>query len=238
MSGATAEQGMATRTNYKEIEASCDSGFSTDTEADTFSDSDVSPPSKNEVTLQKCDIQDSAEEPEFPLNRTWSFYYLNNKSKNWDERISKVADISTVQQFWRVYNHIKLPTHISVGCDLMFFQSNVEPKWENPENCEGGRLVIEMTKEFRNEVLITNWINTLLGLIGESCDVEGVATCYGVQFQSRRKMDKISLWVGSGHSRNEIKNLGSWFLDGVRHIVGDKVKYNLHTSSAGKTTSR
>ena len=68
--------------------------------------------------------------------------------------------------------------------------SDVEPKWENEQNCNGGRLVIEMTKDFRNENLVSNWLNTLLGLIGEHSNVDGVATCYGVQFQSRRKMDK------------------------------------------------
>jgi translation initiation factor 4E len=164
---------------------------------------------------------------------------LNNASKNWDERINKVADVKTVQDFWTSYGRIKLPTHISVGCDLMFFQSDIEPKWENEENRTGGRLVIEIKKEHRNEMLIGNWLNTLLGLIGENCSVDGVAKCYGVQFQSRRKMDKLSLWVASGYNRNEIMNLGAWFKEGAdkASINSGKVKYHLHASQAGKTTS-
>ena len=100
-------------------------------------------------------------------------------------------------------------------------------------------MVIEIKKEHRNEMLIGNWLNSLLGLIGENCNVEGVAKCYGVQFQSRRKMDKLSLWVASGHSRNEVMNLGAWFKEGAdkQSINSGKVKYHLHASQAGKTTS-
>ena len=129
------------------------------------------------------------------------------------------------------------PTHCSTANQNLF--SDIEPKWENEENRTGGRLVIEIKKEHRNEMLIGNWLNTLLGLIGENCNVEGVAKCYGVQFQSRRKMDKLSLWVASGHSRNEVMNLGAWFKEGAdkQSINSGKVKYHLHASQAGKTTS-
>jgi translation initiation factor 4E len=221
--------------------ASCDSGFSTDSDELSFSGDEaslspvLSPVPKEEEKSLTC--QENV--PEFPLNRSWTWYYLSNTSKDWDERINKIAEVKTVNDFWKTYGHIKLPTHISVGCDLMFFQSDIEPKWENEENRTGGRLVIEIKKEHRNEMLIGNWLNTLLGLIGENCSVPQVAKCYGVQFQSRRKMDKLSLWVASGHSRNEIMNLGAWFKEGANKasINSGKVKYHLHASQAGKTTS-
>ena len=94
--------------------------------------------------------------------------------------------------------------------------SDIEPKWECPENRQGGRLVAEMTKEHRNDCMSTNWLNTILGLIGEECAHENVARCVGVQFQSRKKMDKISMWVASGHSKIEIKNLGGFMLGEFR----------------------
>lgn len=203
-----------------EAQGSCDSGISSDYES--FSDEDK--------------VIESGSLTELPLNRNWNFYYLTN-CKDWDERIKTIGTIKTVQQFWSIYNHVKLPTHISVGCDLMLFQSDIEPKWENEANREGGRLVVEMSKSDRNDVMIANWLNTILGLIGEHCSVPHVAKCYGVQFQSRRKADKISLWVASGHTKDEIKNLGAWFLEGLKSIQGDKVKYNSHLSQSGKTTS-
>jgi len=234
------EQGSDRLFQKRASNASCDSGFSTDSDELSFSGDESS--SSPVVTPQpEADQSEPAnlDPSELALTRSWTWYYLNNQSKNWDERINKIAEVKTVEDFWKTYGRIKLPTHISVGCDLMFFQSDIEPKWENEENRTGGRLVIEIKKEHRNEMLIGNWLNTLLGLIGENCNVEGVAKCYGVQFQSRRKMDKLSLWVASGHSRNEVMNLGAWFKEGAdkQSINSGKVKYHLHASQAGKTTS-
>jgi translation initiation factor 4E len=230
--------------DFKDTEASCDSGFSTDSDELSFSGDESPSPVVTPQPTEEESANDQSEAAnldasELPLSRSWTWYYLNNQSKNWDERINKIAEVKTVEDFWKTYGRIKLPTHISVGCDLMFFQTDIEPKWENEENRTGGRLVIEIKKEHRNEMLIGNWLNTLLGLIGENCNVEGVAKCYGVQFQSRRKMDKLSLWVASGHSRNEVMNLGAWFKEGAdkQSINSGKVKYHLHASQAGKTTS-
>jgi hypothetical protein len=82
------------------------------------------------VTPQPTEESDQSEAAnldasELPLSRSWTWYYLNNQSKNWDERINKIAEVKTVEDFWKTYGRIKLPTHISVGCDLMFFQRYV-----------------------------------------------------------------------------------------------------------------
>merc|ERR1712035_262042 len=95
-----------------EPQASCDSGISSDYEESSSSDVE--------------NISSKVPAIELPLNRNWNFYFLSN-CKDWEERIKKISTISTVQQFWSVYNHVKLPTHISVGCDLMLFQSDIEP---------------------------------------------------------------------------------------------------------------
>ena len=89
---------------------------------------------------------------------------------------------------------MKATEQISYQKYKMTIFSDIEPKWENEANREGGRLVVEMSKSDRNEVMIANWLNTILGLIGEHCSVENVAKCYGVQFQSRRKGTVISLF--------------------------------------------
>lgn len=225
---------------FKENEASCDSGFSTDSDENenvSFSSTEAGSTGV-EVVEEGVQVAAKVEDaPDMPLNRSWSFYYLNS-IKNWDERIKLIAKIDTIQQFWKVYSHVKLPTHISQGCDLLFFQSNVEPKWENAENCEGGRWMVEISRSDRNENLVSNWLSLMLGLIGEQPNVEGVARCYGVQFQSRKKEDKLSIWVASGHTRSEVMNLGQWFKEELNsHFKGDKVKFHLHKSQIAKNTS-
>ena len=108
--------------------ASCDSGFSTDSDELSFSgDESPSPVVTPQPTESANDQSEAAnlDASELPLSRSWTWYYLNNQSKNWDERINKIAEVKTVEDFWKTYGRIKLPTHISVGCDLMFFQRYV-----------------------------------------------------------------------------------------------------------------
>ena len=106
--------------------ASCDSGFSTDSDELSFSgDESPSPVVTPQPTESDQSEAANLDASELPLSRSWTWYYLNNQSKNWDERINKIAEVKTVEDFWKTYGRIKLPTHISVGCDLMFFQRYV-----------------------------------------------------------------------------------------------------------------
>jgi translation initiation factor 4E len=227
---------------FKETEASCDSGFSTDSDENEnvsfiSTDAGVEVDSNSSGRSDAVNLDKVEDAPDMPLSRSWSFYYLNSEKK-WDQRIKLISKIETIQEFWNVYNHVKLPTHISQGCDLLFFQSDIEPKWENAENCEGGRWMVEISRSDRNENLVSNWLSIILDLIGEHLAVEGVAKCYGIQFQSRKKEDKLSIWVGSGHTRAEVMNLGQWFKEGLNgHFKGDKVKFHLHKSQIAKNTS-
>ena len=70
-------------------------------------------------------------------------------------------------EFWALYQHLKLPQHLSQGCDYLVFRSGVEPYWESEHNKNGGRWNLEIKKAQRNEQLNDKWLNTLLALIGE-----------------------------------------------------------------------
>ena len=68
------------------------------------------------------------------------------------ERLVYVTSFNTVQGFWAVYQHLKLPSHLRQGCDYMFFRSGIQPYWESKENKNGGRfaekLVLLIVKSF------------------------------------------------------------------------------------------
>ena len=55
------------------------------------------------------------------------------------KRLVYVTSFNTVQGFWAVYQHLKLPSHLRQGCDYMFFRSGIQPYWESKENKNGGR---------------------------------------------------------------------------------------------------
>jgi len=71
--------------------------------------------------------------------------------------------------------------------------------WEDPQNCDGGRWILNVEKKFRTTSLDVYWLNTLLALIGDQFMEEGQYV-NGVWVNVRAKGDKISLWTK--HSKN------------------------------------
>jgi translation initiation factor 4E len=89
---------------------------------------------------------------------------------------------------------MQLVSKISLGCDYMFFKKGIPPMWEDPQNCDGGRWVLNLEKRFHNTSLDVYWLNILLALIGEQFD-EDSEFVNGIWVNVRARGDKISLWT-------------------------------------------
>ena len=59
-----------------------------------------------------------------PLKHSWTFWYFNMNldSENWDEKLLKVVDVNTVEDFWSVYHHMEDVSRIESGCDYALFK--------------------------------------------------------------------------------------------------------------------
>lgn len=82
----------------------------------------------------------------------------------------QITTFDTVEDFWSLYNHIKLPTEIRNGNDYSLFKNNIRPMWEDEQNKNGGRWVINLPKNFRHNELDKLWLEVILCLIGEAFD--------------------------------------------------------------------
>ena len=59
-----------------------------------------------------------------PLKHSWTFWYfdMNGGAANWDENLKKIVDVSTVEDFWAVYHHMKEVSQLDSGCDYSLFK--------------------------------------------------------------------------------------------------------------------
>ena len=44
---------------------------------------------------------------------------------------------------YSIFNHIKMPSMLTTGCDYSVFKSDIKPMWEDPTNKNGGRWLIK-----------------------------------------------------------------------------------------------
>lgn len=169
---------------------------------------------------------------DFELTSAWDIYFSRNDKENWDERLVYVGTFKTVKEFWALYQHLKLPQHLSQGCDYLVFRSGVEPYWESEHNKNGGRWNLEIKKAQRNEQLNDKWLNTLLALIGEQLSDE-ISCVNGAMVQSRKQQDRISVWTRC--TETPAKRVGFHYQQAVQSQTG--LKFQSHSARNGKNGS-
>ncbi|CAD5314006.1 unnamed protein product [Arabidopsis thaliana] len=123
-----------------------------------------------------------------------------------------------------LYNNIHPPTKWVSGSDLYCFKDKIEPKWEDPICANGGK----WTMFFPRATLESNWLNTLLALVGEQFD-QGDEIC-GAVLNFRTRGDRISLWTKKAANEEAQLSIGKqWkellgYNDTIGFIVHEDAK--------------
>ncbi|XP_037298968.1 eukaryotic translation initiation factor 4E1-like isoform X2 [Manduca sexta] len=116
-----------------------------------------------------------------------------DKSSVWEKNLVKLTTFDTVEDFWCLYHHMKLPTELKVGQDYMVFKDGITPMWENEANKKGGRWIIGFEKKTFKE-MDRIWLGVILLMIGENF-MHPDLVC-GALVNVRAK-SKICLWTRS-----------------------------------------
>ncbi|KAG7153368.1 Eukaryotic translation initiation factor 4E-like 1, partial [Homarus americanus] len=78
-----------------------------------------------------------------PLENTWTLWFFKiDPTKTWEDCQMLVASFNTIEDFWAVYNHIDPPSLLKNGRDYSLFKQHIKPMWEDENNCNGGRWLL------------------------------------------------------------------------------------------------
>ena len=116
----------------------------------------------------------------------------------------------------------------------MVFRQGIRPKWEDSANRSGGRWLCEIDRASRNTSLNSKWLETLLAIIGEQLNTSEI-TVNGAVVQSRRKIDRISVWVNSSENGNEVRQTGYKYNSLVKSAHG--LKFQSHEANSRRQTN-
>ena len=59
---------------------------------------------------------------DFPLNSSWDVYTTRPEATEWADKLVKIASFNSVQQFWAIYQHLKLPSYLRYHHDYYVFR--------------------------------------------------------------------------------------------------------------------
>jgi len=171
-----------------------------------------------------------------PLQHAWTLWYLeSDRNKLWEEMQNIVTTFETVEDFWSLFNHIKQPAELKSGNDYSLFKEGIRPMWEDEANKKGGRWVIMLGRNQKDE-LNKLWLDTVMCLIGEAFD-NSDEVC-GAVVNVRNKGDKISLWTANGHNAAACKEIGAKLKERLGFSPKVSITYHMHNDTMVKTGSQ
>mmetsp|Transcript_64230 Transcript_64230/g.140795 ORF Transcript_64230/g.140795 Transcript_64230/m.140795 type:complete len:228 (-) Transcript_64230:78-761(-) len=153
---------------------------------------------------------------DLPLRYTWSIWeqiMANDKAAAYSDATHKVAAFSTVQEFWKLWNHMPQPSELfeqkrmvreqpdglHVIDAIMIFRENIRPEWEDKMNTNGGHFQFQLKPTVGGGQVDEYWNNLVLGVIGATIEPANMIT--GI-----RLVDKLSGPRAAGVIRLEV-----WF---------------------------
>ncbi|XP_013201074.1 eukaryotic translation initiation factor 4E [Amyelois transitella] len=176
--------------------------------------------------------------PEFlikhPLQNTWSlWFYDNDRNKTWEENLIELTTFDTVEDFWRLYHHIKLPSELRQGHDYAVFKQGIRPMWEDDANKMGGRWLISLERKQRTTDLDRFWLDVVLLLIGEN--FEHPEEICGAVVNVRAKIDKIGIWTADTSKQHANIEIGRKIKEQLG--IHGKIGFQVHRDTMVKHSS-
>ena len=136
----------------------------------------------------------------------WEHRAPDKNSKSYEDNMSQLCEIATVEDFWKAYNNIPKPSAIFFDGrtrkkfkdrtveSFSLFKKNIKPEWEDVQNRTGAEWFCRKT--FPGPQLDEFWQSLVLGMIGETID-PGDDIC-GARVVDKstgaRQMYRLELW--------------------------------------------
>ncbi len=86
-------------------------------------DSSPSPPPPPPLPLSRSDSPLPTETSFHPLHCRWTlWFYQGDKTKDWEDCQRPVFTFGSVEEFWKLYSSIALPSELPYNCDYSVFR--------------------------------------------------------------------------------------------------------------------
>lgn len=128
----------------------------------------------------------------------------------YESSIKKIATVSTVEEFWSVYDFLVRPNDLPTTTDYHFFRKGIKPTWEDASNAKGGKWIVRLKKGLASRY----WEEVILALIG--CQFTGIPVneVCGVVVSIRYSEDIVSVW-----NRTNDREVTDRLRDGIKRIL-------------------
>ncbi|CAD8144558.1 unnamed protein product [Paramecium octaurelia] len=126
------------------------------------------------------------------LRSRFTFWLSVSKDQNIDnfsDQLKQIGSFGTAREFWSYYSYMVKPEKLPLGAQFFLFQEQIQPVWEDPQNMNGGRLILRVKRGFENRV----WEELILHYLSDdNPHLQGVC---GIIAHSKKNFILISIWI-------------------------------------------
>ncbi|KAH8553969.1 translation initiation factor eIF 4e-like domain-containing protein [Umbelopsis sp. PMI_123] len=207
--------------------------FASSTTSNHLSSKLVKTPSEG-LSIKLLD-QQVPEDQKHPLHYTWVFWFMHRppgaKITNYESGMKKIASVSSIEDYWAVYSHLKRPKDLPNISDYHLFKQGVRPVWEDTMNVNGGKWIVRLKKGLASRY----WESLVMAILGDQFDV-GQEIC-GAVLSIRNSEDILSVWNQSAHEgRTNLKIRDT--MKKVLNLPADTImEYKTHNDSLNDHSS-
>lgn len=165
-----------------------------------------------------------------PLHCSWTLMYDYQQrgkatQENWKDVIKQVALTDKIPSLLYILENMGNAEEWPHNSNIHFFRSGIEPAWEDENNINGGKWVLELENSDRRDERINElWKRTVLFCVSEQTDNEVVCGCV---FSPRRFVDRISLWTSN--KDETVKKVGNLWKDNAG--FKDRISFKIHENA-------
>jgi len=162
-----------------------------------------------------------------PLKNAWTLWlFSKDKTKTWEENQRPIITVTTVEDFWSLYNRIEVASRLPPGSDYSFFKEGIFPDWEDPKNQKGGRWIIQNVNV---DYLDTCWLEIIFFMIGEVAgDVADQITGAAVNIRMKPSKNKMAVWVSDASDPNSVIRIGKMLKGKLGLKSPSSIRFNIH----------
>jgi len=178
------------------------------------------------------------EEGNHKLEYTWVLWFDSHQKSQtqntYGQSRRKVYTFNTVEDFWRLYNNIKLPSEFPPGTDYLLFKEGIDPEWEDPSNSNGGSWTLNSDKSRNLPDVDTLWMNASMAIVGEQFE-ESDEIC-GLFCSIRMHRFRMQMWTRNGENDDAMRSIGMQLKQTLNISDNGKLVFTLHDQKDQRLT--
>jgi len=162
-----------------------------------------------------------------PLKSAWTLWLFNkDKNKTWEENQRPIITVTTVEDFWSLYNRIEVASRLPPGSDYSFFKEGIFPDWEDPRNQKGGRWILQ---NLNMDFLDTYWLEIIFFMIGQAAgeDADQI-TGAAVNIRMKPTKNKLAVWMTNASNPDSVVRIGKMLKAKLGLKSPSSLRFNIH----------